>query len=129
MSFVFISAAEKAAQAAKESVANLLAALNAAGVPVIVNVTDTAPTFRIARKEVTAGYGRWEKTDTVMVFSGKPAANDVATDSKDAGWATAFAPTFRDDDGESCLRGTASQCVVFEFSAAEAISAGVVWND
>lgn len=129
MSFVFISEEEKKAQAAKAAVANLLAALSAAGVPVTVNVADTASTFRITRKEVTAGYGRWEKTDTVMVFAGKPAPVESAHDSKDAGWASAFAPTFRDDDGDSRLRGTASQCVVFEFSAAEAIAAGVVWND
>ena len=127
--FIFVSAAEKARLAAKSAVDSLLNDLAAAGVAVTATLRDTAPRYSVTRQEVSAGYGRWEKSDTVMVFAGRPEPVDGSTDSKDAGWATAFSSTFRDDDREVFVRGSHSKCVVFEFSCAAAVAAGVAVNE
>lgn len=111
----------------QEQITQLLADLRAAGVPVQESTRDTAPTWRIAQQEVRSGSG-WAISDNVLVFAGAPEATAVVIDDdKDAGWASAFSPSFRDDTNEMARKGGYSQCRLFEFSARAAAAAGVTW--
>lgn len=110
----------------QEQITQLLADLRAAGVPMQESTRDTAPTWRIARQEVRGGSG-WAISDNVLVFAGSPEAPAVIDDSKDAGWASAFNPSFRDGEREQARKGCHGQCRLFEFSARAAAAAGVTW--
>ena len=105
----------------------LIAKLGEKQIRTEVRIMETAPCFRISRKEMRSG-SEWVKGDTVMVFSGAPAQVALIEGDKDAGWAHVFAPTFRDGDSRA-LRGMHSKCMVVEFSAAEAVAAGIVWEE
>lgn len=112
----------------QEQIEDLLADLWVAGVPLQESIRETAPTWRIARQEVRSGSG-WVTSDTVLLFAGAPEAPAVIDDDKDAGWASAFSPSFRDDTHDRARKGCHGQCRLVEFSATAAAAAGVTWTE
>lgn len=96
--------------------------------PLQESIRETAPTWRIARQEVRNGSGL-AKADTVLVFAGLPVNKAVAEDRKDAGWASAFSPSFRGGTNELARKGCDGQCRLIEFSAKAAAAAGVTWTE
>ena len=113
----------------QEQIEKLLSDLCTACVAVQETIReDTTPEWRVAYQEVRDGYG-WVKSDVVLVFAGKPESQPVADDSKDAGWANPFNPSFRDDTYDKPRKGCYSQCRLITFSAAAARSAGVTWDE
>jgi hypothetical protein len=110
-----------------EKIKLLLESLANAGVTTTATVVDAAPDWRIARRQISAGYGEWVDSDTVYVYAGRPVAVVDMEDDKDAGWAHVFSPSFRDGEARAA-RGSYSKCLRIEFSAAEAQAAGVIFE-